>query len=141
MKEQASFHRTDRLERAVYRVICGRDGIKARDIAARVGADRTTVNRYLYKAPFMKELCYRDDDFLWHGLIRQSRPHIGLGDFCAFYATVGEFLELSEEEWFAAMLEGCRRIGRNLNDTRGLFHSFKDCRKVMEGLVSHGGMV
>lgn len=139
MKEQASFHRTDRLERAVYRVICGRDGIKAKDIAARVGADRTTVNRYLYKAPFMKELCYRDDDFLWHGLIRQSRPHIGLGDFCAFYATVGEFLELSEEEWFAAMLEGCRRIGRNLNDTRGLFHSFKDCRKVMKGLFDDLG--
>lgn len=91
MKEQVSLYRTDRLERAVYRAICGRDGIKAKDIAARVGADRTTVNRYLYKAPFMKELCYRDDDFLWHGLIRQSRPHIGLGDFAPFTPRSGNF--------------------------------------------------
>lgn len=27
--------------------------------------------------------------------------------------------------------EGCRRIGRNLNDTRGLMHSFRDSRETM----------
>lgn len=93
--------------------------------------DRKTINQYLYKAPFMKELCYQDGEYRWHGLIRQSRPHVGLGDFCGYYGTVAEFQALSEEEWFAAMMAGCRNIGRNLNDTRGLFHSFKDCRQVM----------
>ena len=28
-------------------------------------------------------------------------------------------------------MEGCTNIGRNLNDTRGLFHSFRDCREQM----------
>ena len=27
--------------------------------------------------------------------------------------------------------QGCVRIGRNLNDTRGLLHSFRDCRQTM----------
>lgn len=31
---------------------------------------------------------------------------------------------------------GCRSIGRNLNDTRGLLHSFRDCRLTMLGLFS-----
>ena len=31
----------------------------------------------------------------------------------------------------AAMAEGCANIGRNLNDTRGLLHSFRDCRQTM----------
>ncbi len=124
-------HRTDMLERAIYSVICSHDGIKAKDIAAEVHSDRTTVNRYLYTAPFMKELCLRDDDYLWHGFVRQTRPHYGLGEFCGYYSTVGEFLALGEDEWFAALLDGCRRVGRNLNDTRGLFHSFRDCRAVM----------
>ena len=42
------------------------------------------------------------------------------------YGTVAEFLELTEDEWFQMLTEGCRKIGRNLNDTRGLFHSFRD---------------
>lgn len=32
------------------------------------------------------------------------------------------------------ILMGCQRIGRNLNDTRGLLHSFRDCREQMAGL-------
>lgn len=121
----------DRLERAIYSVIASHDGIKAKDIGKYVDADRHTINVYLYRSPFMRELCCRDRDFLWHGLIRQARPHLGLGDFCGYYGTVREFLSLSEEEWFNALLDGCRRIGRNLNDTRGLFHSFRDARETM----------
>ena len=127
---------TDTLERAIYSEICSHDGIKAKDIGKKIVADRKTINQYLYKAPFMRELCYQDRDFRWHGLIRQSRPHIGLGDFCGYYGAVQEFLALNENEWFEAMLSGCRNIGRNLNDTRGLFHSFLDCREVMRQLFS-----
>jgi len=36
-----------------------------------------------------------------------------------------------EEEWLEELKEGCRSIGRNLNDTRGLIHSFKDARETM----------
>ena len=124
-------YRTDALERAIYAEICSHDGIKAKDLGKSSGADRTTVNRYLYRAAFLRELCYHDEDFLWHGLIRQSRPHTGLGEFCGWYGTAEEFLALSEDAWFEEMLSGCRRIGRNLNDTRGLFHSFRDSREVI----------
>ena len=127
---------TDTLEKSIYSEICSHDGIKAKDIGKKIVADRKTINQYLYKAPFMRELCYQDRDFRWHGLIRQSRPHIGLGDFCGYYGTVQEFLALKENEWFEAMLSGCRNIGRNLNDTRGLFHSFLDSREVMRQLFS-----
>ena len=133
---------TDLTERAIYASICRNDGIPAREIAkdiARHGAgnggnppvDRHTVNQYLYRSPFMRELCYRDDGYLWHGLIRQMRPHLGLADFCGWYGTVKEFLDTPEGGWFEELLDGCRRIGRNLNDTRGLFHSFRDAREVM----------
>ena len=143
---------TDLTERAIYASICRNDGILARDIAKDIGnrsagsgrcgartggvspVDRHTVNQYLYRSPFMRELCYRDDDYLWHGLIRQMRPHLGLSDFCGWYGTVKEFLETPEEAWFEELLDGCRRIGRNLNDTRGLFHSFRDAREVMAQL-------
>ncbi len=127
--------KTDMLESGIYSVICSHDGIKAKDIGKSVSADRKTINQYLYKAPFMKELCYQDSDFKWHGLIRQSRPHTGMGDFCGYYGSVQEFLALNEEKWFEAMLSGCRNIGRNLNNTRGLFHSFRDCREVMVQLL------
>lgn len=33
--------------------------------------------------------------------------------------------------WLDELRSGCERIGRNLNDTRGLFHSFCDCCAVM----------
>lgn len=126
----------DALERKIYHVIAGSEGIKARDIAKAVGAERNTVNRYLYGAPFMKELCVVDSSFLWHGLIRQSRPHVGLGMFSGWYGTAAEFLRETGEEWFQNLCGGCERIGRNLNDTRGLFHSFRDCRRVMTELFS-----
>lgn len=119
------------LERAIYSQICRHDGIKAKDIEKLVPADKTRINQYLYMAPFLKELCYQDAAYRWHSLVRQRRPHEGLGDFCGYYSTVGEFLALDEEEWFDTLCDGCRRIGRNLNDTRGLFHSFRDCRQVM----------
>ena len=126
----------DALQIRMYSLICSHDGIRARDIARQTGADKTEINRLLYNSPFIHELCYRDDDYLWHGLIRQSRPHIGLGDFCGYYGRVDRFLQETEEEWLARLKEGCRSIGRNLNDTRGLIHSFRDTREVMIGLFA-----
>jgi len=121
-------------ERKLYSSICRHDGIKARDIARETGTDRGDINRLLYGSPFIHELCYRDDDYLWHGLIRQTRPHTGLADFCGYYGDVGHFLEETEEGWLKQLKEGCRNIGRNLNDTRGLIHSFLDSRAVMISL-------
>lgn len=118
----------------IYALICRSDGIKARDIAQQLHTDRKTVNRALYCYPFIHDLCYRDVDYNWHGYIRQARPHAGLEDYSGYYSTVGEFLALSEAEWFEQLQEGCRRIGRNLNDTRGLFHSFRDARETMINL-------
>lgn len=129
-------HRTDLLERAIYAQICKRDGIKARELEQYVPADRHQINRYLHCAPFLQELCYQDGDYRWHGLIRQTRPHRGLGDFCGYYSTVESFLSLTQEQWLEAMVRGCRSNGRNLNDTRGLFHSFRDCREVMVNLFA-----
>ena len=119
------------LERKLYSLICKNDGIKAKEIAKAVGAGRMDINRLLYSSPFIRELCYQDEQYCWHGLIRQTRPHTGLGDFCGFYGTVMEFLKRSDEEWLEELCSGCRNIGRNLNDTRGLFHSFQDTREVM----------
>lgn len=130
MAGKTVLHKTDLLERGIYSEICRCDGIRAKDIGKALSADRSRINRYLYSAPFMKELCYQDADYRWHGLIHQTRPHVGLGEFCGYYSTVAEFLALSEDEWFNCLLAGCKRIGRNLNDTRGLFHSFRDCRQV-----------
>ena len=126
--------KTDIHERDIYSIICSHDGIKAKDIAKELRLDRKTVNVYLYSSAFMRELCYQDRDFSWHGLIRQRIPHTGLGDFCAYYSGFGEFIRTDEEEWMEMMKDGCRRIGRNLNDNRGLFHSFLDSRNVMTGL-------
>ena len=124
----------DIIERDIYALICSSDGIKAREIGHQLNTDRSTINHYLYRSPYMHELCYQDKDYRWHGCIRQRRPHTGLSDFCGYYSTVREFLELDEDAWFACLTEGCRSIGRNLNDTRGLFHSFKDTREVMRAL-------
>ena len=125
---------TEALQIRMYSLICSHDGIKAREIARETGADKTDVNRLLYNAPFIHELCYCDRDFRWHGLIRQGRPHTGLSDFCGYYASVERFLQQPEEEWFEELKRGCRAIGRNLNDRRGLFHSFLDARNVMLNL-------
>lgn len=119
------------LERKIYAEICKSNGIKAREIAKNITASKTELNRLLYGSPFMKHLCYRDNDYRWHGIIRQERPHIGLREFCGYYSSVRDFLNLTDEEWFEHLVDGCMEIGRNLNDTRGLFHSFRDCRSVM----------
>ena len=119
------------IQRVVCSEICRRDGIRAREIARELGLDHGTVNHVLYSSPLMKELCWQDRDFRWHGIVRQGRPHLGLQEFAGYYGAVGEFLDLSEDEWLARLTEGCTNIGRNLNDTRGLIHSFRDCRAQM----------
>lgn len=126
----------DIIERDIYALIASGDGIKAREIAKKLNKDRSIVNHYLYNSPYMKDLCYRNENYEWYGLIRQSRPHVGLGDYSGYYGTVAEFLELTEDEWFQMLTEGCKRIGRNLNDTRGLFHSFRDSYEVMKNLFT-----
>lgn len=125
------------LSNRIYALICQSDGIKAREIARQLNTDRATVNRLLYCYPFIHDLCYRDADYNWHGYIRQSRPHTGLEAYSGYYSTVPEFLECPEEEWFTQLQEGCKRIGRNLNDTRGLFHSFRDARETMVNLFEY----
>ena len=122
------------IERSVCACICAHSGIKAREIARQLNLDTKTVNRVLYLSPFMRDLCYRDEDYRWHGIIHQGYPHRGLRDHCGYYSLVGEFISLSEEEWMDALMEGCTDIGRNLNDTRGLFHSFRDSRQTMLSL-------
>ena len=126
----------DIIERDIYSLISSGDGIKAKEIAHQLHIDRKTVNHYLYSSPYMHDLCYQDQEYQWHGLIGQSFPHRGLGDYCGYYGLVGEFLELDEEEWFELLLKGCQQIGRNLNDTRGLFHSFRDSYQVMRRLFA-----
>ena len=116
------------LERRVCAAICQGDGLMAREIAARLNLDRSTVNHILYASPLMKELCWQDGDYRWHGIIRQERPHAGLFEFCGYYSRVDEFLDLTEAEWMERLVEGCQRIGRSVSDHRGLFHSFRDCR-------------
>ena len=48
---------------------------------------------------------------------------------CRHHISAEELIALPEEAWLAALREGCRNIGRTLSDTRGLTHSFLDCRK------------
>ena len=122
---------TDALGRAMYQLICSRDGITAREMARRLGVDRKTCNQRLYTYPFIRDLCYHDDDYCWHGLIQQRTPHEGLFEFSGWYGTVAEFMAQGEEAWLDELRAGCERIGRSLNDTRGLIHSFRDCRAVM----------
>ena len=88
----------DTTEQSIYAAISGSDGIKAGDIAKKLRLEKSLVNHYLYSSAYMRELCYQDKSYCWHGLIRQARPHIGLGDFCGYYGTVAEFLRLGEQE-------------------------------------------
>lgn len=122
------------IQRRICAEICRRDGVRAREIARDLNLDHGTVNHLLYASPLMKELCWQDRDYRWHGIVRQERPHLGLQEFAGYYSTVGDFLDLSEEQWLTKLTEGCTNIGRNLNDTRGLIHSFRDCREQMFGL-------
>ena len=118
-------------EQAVYSLISSRGGVMAKEIASALGLTRQAVNHLLFSSPLMHELCYQDESFRWHALIRQAPVHEGLYEFSGWYGTVREFLDTREDEWLSGLQEGCRRIGRNLNDARGLFHSFLDCREVM----------
>ena len=122
------------LERAVCAVICRSDGIKAREIAKALNVDRQAVNRVLYASPLLRELCYSDRDYRWHGIVRQTRPHAGLREFAGYYGLVRDFMALSEEAWLDELTEGCTNIGRSLSDTRGLMHSFRDCRSELRRL-------
>ena len=121
----------EQIERKVCAAICESDGVKAREIAKSLDLDRGMVNRILYASPLLQDLCYQDEDYRWHGIIRQSRPHLGLFEFSGYYGTVDEFLSLTEDAWMDSLAKGCQRIGRSLNDMRGLLHSFRDCREQM----------
>lgn len=123
-------------DREICALICRLDGIKAKEIAKELNIDRQEVNHILYSSPLMKELCWQDRDYLWHGIMRQDRPHVGLQEFAGYYDTAEHFLQLSEEEWLTQLMEGCTNIGRSLSDTRGLFHSFRDCREQIVNLFS-----
>jgi hypothetical protein len=118
-------------EKAVYSMISVNDGLMAKEIASGLSMDRKQVNHLLFSSHLMHELCFQDNDYRWHALIRQSPVHEGLYEFSGWYGTVREFLNASEDEWLSSLQDGCRRIGRNLNDQRGLIHSFLDCRSVM----------
>lgn len=124
------------LGRAAYALICSHDGMLAREIARELGLARKEVNQLLYRYPFVRDLCYHDEEYRWHGYIRQAFPHEGLRDYCGWYGFADEFLELDEEDWLAELLAGCRAIGRNVNDTRGLLHSFCDAREVVRRLFA-----
>ncbi len=122
------------LERHVCACICRSDGIKAKEIANALGLGHTDVNRVLYASPLLRELCWQDGDYRWHALVPQTRPHAGLREFAGWYGYVGDFSALSQEEWLNQLTEGCDRVGRSLNDNRGLLHSFRDCRETLINL-------
>lgn len=127
---------TMQIDREICALICRSNGITAKEIARSLEIERQEVNHSLFSSPLMKELCWQDRAYKWHGIMKQDRPHVGLQEFAAYYDTVGNFVGLAEEEWMEQLKEGCRNIGRTLNDTRGLFHSFSDCRQQMIRLFS-----
>ena len=127
---------TMQIDREICALICRSNGIKAKEIARSLEIERQEVNHSLFSSPLMKELCWQDRAYKWHGIMKQDLPHVGLQEFAAYYDTVGNFVGLAEEEWMEQLKEGCSNIGRNLNDTRGLFHSFSDCRQQMIRLFS-----
>ena len=73
-------------EQAICAAICRGDGLKAKDIAAALGMDRKAVNQVLYRSPLLHELCWQDDEYRWHGIVRQHggilhRGHLHGGYF------------------------------------------------------------
>ena len=123
-------------EQRVYAVIARGNGLKAREIGARLGLEKAEVSRLLVSSALMREMCYQDREYRWHALIPQRFPHEGLGEFSGWYGRVREFRAEAPEVWLSRLEEGCRRIGRSLNDTRGLIHSFLDCRETLSLLFS-----
>ena len=123
-------------ELKIYALISRRNGIKAREISRETGIDKTEVSQRLVSSALMRELCYQDSDYRWHALVKQQAPYEGLYEFSGWYGTVREFTAENEETWLKELSEGCTRIGRNLNDTRGLIHSFRDCRETMLSLFT-----
>ena len=123
-------------ELRIYSLISRSDGIRTREIARRIGVNKTEINRWMVSSALMRELCYQDREYCWHALVKQHMPHEGLYEFAGWYGTVEEFLKETEKEWLQELKEGCRRIGRNLNDQRGLIHSFTDSRKTMCSLFA-----
>ena len=123
-------------EKRIYALIAGSDGIKAKEIAAQLHLDKREINRLMSSSALMREMCYQDEAYQWHALIRSKAPYEGLYEFSGWYGTVSEFMSQDESGWLAQLTEGCRRIGRNLNDTRGLIHSFRDCRRTMVSLFT-----
>ena len=121
-------------ERKIYALISRCDGLKAREIARELNLSREEVNREFFQSPLMREMCYQDREYRWHALIRQAFPHEGLYEFTGWYGRVREFLAQGEGEWLNQLQAGCQRIGRNLNDTRGVIHSFRDCGETMRNL-------
>ena len=79
-------------QRSVCAAICQGNGLKAKEIARLLDLDRGTVNHILYSSPLLKELCWQDDDYRWHGIIQQSRPHRGLYEFSGFLVWLKSFL-------------------------------------------------
>lgn len=120
---------------AVCALICRSDGIKAREIGERLGIPRSEVNRLLYSSPLLHELCWQDREYRWHGIVRQERPHGQLSEFAGYYSDVRAFMGLDAGSWLEKLREGCVNIGRSLSDTRGLTHSFLDCRETVRRLV------
>ena len=118
-------------ERRIYSLISRSNGIKAREIGRLTGIGKKEISRLLVSTALMRELCYQDREYRWHAVVRQHAPWEGLYEFSGWYGTVDEFLKEEETEWLARLEAGCTRIGRSLNDTRGLFHSFRDCRATM----------
>ncbi len=123
-------------EQRVYSLIARGSGLKAREIGAMLNLDKAEVSRLLVSSALMRELCYQDREYRWHALVRQQFPHEGLREFSGWYGLVREFQAQGEAQWLEQLQEGCRRVGRNLNDTRGLFHSFLDCRQTMLSLFA-----
>jgi len=87
------------LEQAICSIICRNSGILAREIESELGINRSKVNQVLYRSSLLKELCWQDSDFRWHGILTQGRPHYGLQEFSGYYSSVREFLSLSEDQW------------------------------------------
>ena len=123
-------------ELQIYALISRNEGLRAREISRKSGIDKTEASRRLVSSALMRELCYQDSEYRWHALVWQQAPYEGLYEFSGWYGTVHEFMAENEETWLKELSEGCTRIGRNLNDTRGLIHSFRDCRETMRSLFA-----